>query len=81
MLGNYIDFRIFILSLSIGLFLVYIYEPTPTVIYVYPTPDNINKLQFKDKANNCYHFKANEVKCPSDTTQIHTIPLQTGEIQ
>ena len=48
---------------------------------MYPTPENVNKLQFKDKTNNCYHFKATEVKCPTDTSQIHTIPLQTGEQQ
>ena len=77
MFGKYIDFRLFFISLALGLLFVYIYQPTPTIIYVYPTPENINKLQVKDKTNNCYHFKANEVKCPTDTTQIHTIPLQS----
>ena len=78
MLGNYIDFRIFILSLAFGLFLVYIYEPTPTVIYVYPTPDNVNRLQVKDKANNCYHFQSNEIVCPDDPNKITIIPMQDG---
>ena len=78
MFGNYIDFRIFFVSLAVGLFLVYIYQPTPTVIYVYPTPDNIDKLQFKDKANNCYHFKADEIKCPKDKNTIQSIPVQDG---
>ena len=81
MIGKYIDFRIFFISLAVGLLLVYIYQPAPTIIYVYPTPENVNKIQFKDKTNNCYHFKSNEIKCPSDTTKIQTIPLQTGETE
>ena len=81
MLGKYIDFRLFLISLAFGLLLVYVYQPRPTIIYVYPTPENVNRLQFKDKTNNCYHFKANEVKCPSDTSQIHTIPVQAGEAE
>jgi len=44
----------FLISLVLGLFIVYMFNPTPTVIYVYPTPDNINKIQYKDYANNCY---------------------------
>ena len=48
-----IDFRIFILSLSIGLFFSYITSPPLEVIMVYPNPDNIDKLQYKDKSGNC----------------------------
>jgi hypothetical protein len=81
MFSKYIDFKLFIISLSIGIFLVYIYRPTPTVIYVYPTPDNVHKLQFKDMANNCFHFKSKEVTCPKDQSKIHTIPLQDGKSQ
>ena len=76
MFGNYINFPLFIISLAFGLFLVYINEPTPTVIYVYPTPDNIDKLQFKDKANNCYHFQSKEVTCPNDPNKINNILLK-----
>lgn len=81
MIGKYIDSRIFLLSLAFGLLFVYVYQPTPTVIYVYPTPDNIKNLQFRDKANNCFSFKAKEVSCPSDTKYIHNIPLQDGKLK
>jgi hypothetical protein len=81
MFGKYIDFRFFIISLTFGLFLTYIYRPAQTIIYVYPTPQNINNLQFRDKANNCYHFQQKEVKCPTDTSKIYTIPLQDGIVK
>lgn len=68
---------LFLISLSIGLLFVYLSEPSPTVIYVYPTPDNINEIEYKDRVGNCYTFEANEVSCPSDASQINSIPIQT----
>lgn len=76
MLNKYIDFRIFFISLAIGVFFVYLYQPTPTIIYVYPTPDNINKIQYKDEIDNCYEFKLKHVSCPKNKQDIHTIPPQ-----
>ena len=43
-----INVPLFIASLSFGLFLVYITSPRPDIIYVYPTPDNLDKIQYKD---------------------------------
>ena len=77
MLNKFIDFRIFFISLAIGLFLVYLHQPTPTIVFVYPTPENVNNLELKDKANNCFRFKSVEVTCPSDKSQIHDIPVQS----
>jgi hypothetical protein len=74
-----ISFPAFFISLVVGLLLVYIFNPTPTVIYVYPTPDNIDKLQYKDNANNCYEFQPKEVKCPADKSLISIIPLQSKQ--
>ena len=70
-----ISFPIFIISLSIGLLFVYLSTPPPTVIYVYPTPDNIDKVEYKDKADNCYQFKSTEVSCMSQQDP-KTIPIQ-----
>jgi hypothetical protein len=44
---------------------------------VYPTPDNVNTLEYIDKANNCFRFEAKEVNCPSDKSSIKDIPIQT----
>ena len=76
MISKYIDFKVFIISLAIGLFFVYLYQPPSSVIYVYPTPDNINVVEYKDKANNCFKFDAIEVMCPNNKGDINNIPMQ-----
>lgn len=76
MFYDLISFPAFLISLVIGLFVVYVFNPTPNVIYVYPTPENINKIQYKDYANNCYEFTPNEVKCPNDKKLINIISIQ-----
>ncbi len=76
MIGKYIDIRVIIVSLAVGLLFVYIWQPEQKIIYVFPTPDNIEQVQYKDKANNCYKFGATEVSCPSDKNKIKNIPLQ-----
>ena len=76
MISNFINFKIFLISLAIGLFIVYINQEKPTVIFVFPTPDNIDKITIKDKANNCYKFTSSEVQCPSDKKLISNIPIQ-----
>ena len=74
-LSSIISIPVFIISLSIGLLFVYLSTPPPTVIYVYPTPENINKVEYKDKADNCYQFKSTEVSCVN-SDEIKTIPIQ-----
>ena len=64
MLWNKVDWKIFFISFAIGLFLVYVYGGDIKKIYVYPTPDNMNEIQFKDKAGNCSSYKVEEVSCP-----------------
>tara|TARA_B100000902_G_C27297183_1_gene910665 strand:- start:684 stop:941 length:258 start_codon:yes stop_codon:yes gene_type:complete len=76
MFFNYIDFNYFIISLTIGLFFVYIIGPEQPVILVYPTPDNQEKYQYVDKADNCYTFKAKETDCSLFSEQMD-IPIQT----
>ena len=76
MLGKYINFSVFLVSLAIGILFVYLFQPELNVIYVYPTPDNQNKILYKDKTDNCFKFNAEEVECPDDTTKIKNIPIQ-----
>lgn len=73
---KYINVPVFIASLFIGLIMVYFTMPDMRVVYVYPTPDNIDKIQYKDTLNNCFRFKKKEVPCPNNEADISIIPIQ-----
>lgn len=73
---KFISIPAFIISLAVGLFFVYLTNPEPEIIYIYPTPVNIEQIQYKDKANNCYEFIQEKVKCPNDSEKIKVIPMQ-----
>ena len=77
-LGRFISLPLFLISLAVGLFFVYVLGPDMKVIYVYPTNDNVKNIQYKDSADNCFAFEANEVKCPTDLSKINVIPVQTN---
>ena len=76
MFSKYINIPVFLISLSVGLLLIYLFQPDLSVIYVYPTPNNQDKIQYKDKVDNCFKFNSEEVDCPSDTAKIKNIPIQ-----
>ena len=76
MILNYISFPTFLISFAIGLFFAYILGPETKTIFIYPSPENVDKILFKDKANNCFYFDQVEVKCPSNSSLISKIPIQ-----
>jgi hypothetical protein len=76
MLFKYIDLKIFIIALSLGLFYTYISDDYKKVIVLYPTPDNVQKYQYKDNADNCYTYKLDEVDCPDDDNKYQTVKIQ-----
>ena len=71
---KYINITIFLLAFLIGLIYMYCFDYNRKVV-VYPTPHNIDKIEYKDEAENCYGYKIKEVKCPSDKSKIINIPL------
>ena len=78
MLLNYISIPIFLVSFAIGLFFIYVLGPKMKKILIYPSPENVDKVLFKDNADNCFYFKQVEVKCPSDESKIFSIPIQAS---
>ena len=75
---KFIHVPLFLISLAVGVLFVYLTHDEPTIIYVYPTPDNINKIQYKDMADTCFQFTSTQVNCPSDN-KVKKIPAQTTE--
>ena len=68
---------VFVISFAVGLFFIYILGPENKKILVYPSPENIDKILFKDKADNCFIFEESPVECPNDSSLISQIPIQT----
>jgi hypothetical protein len=76
MIFDNISLPIFLVSFAIGLFFAYVMGPDMKVIYVYPTPENVDSILFKDKADNCFQFKQVNVECPQDVSFLSSIPIQ-----
>lgn len=73
---QYISLPIFLISFAVGLFFVYILGPEMKTIFIYPSPENVNKILFKDKADNCFYFEEEVVECPKDKSLLSFIPIQ-----
>lgn len=78
MISEYIDPFIFFIALFVGFFIAYITTPVPDIVIRYPSPENSGKITYKDSANNCYKYKAKEVKCPK---KINHMPIQHVDIK
>jgi len=76
MILNYISIPIFLVSFAIGLFFIYVLGPEIKTVYIYPTPESVDKVLFKDKAENCFYFQEEDVKCPKNEALISNIPIQ-----
>jgi hypothetical protein len=74
---KYINVPVFLISFALGIFAVYITMPDKKIITVYPSPDNVQYIQYKDKADNCFQFKQTRVSCPKDENDIAKTPIQS----
>ena len=64
---------VFILSFLLGAVFIYLSPMEYKTIVVYPTPSNLEQIQYKDKADNCFQFSARLVDCGKN---VKKIPVQ-----
>lgn len=78
MFTKFINLPVFIISFIIGFVFINLSVPATTTVFVYPTPDNIRKIEYIDKAGNCFEYIGDNVDCPDDVSKIKNIPPQMG---
>lgn len=66
----------FFLAFAIGMLAVYLTAPPPTIVVKFPSPYNVGKVTYRDKADNCYKYVAEDVPCPKDAARIRSQPIQ-----
>lgn len=76
MVFSYISVYAFIISFAIGLFFVYILGADIKKVHIYPSPENVNKILYKDNADNCFQFIPNQIECPKDRSKISDVLIQ-----
>lgn len=76
-----IDPFYFFVAFGIGILIVYISTPPPEVVLKFPSPYNAGKVLYKDKANSCYRYKAEDVACPRDKSMIRPQPILEDFVQ
>ncbi len=65
----------FFLAFGIGLMMCYILTPPPEVVVKFPSPYNAGQVVYKDKANSCFTYAADEVACPRDRSTVRPQPV------
>jgi len=73
-ISKYINISVFLITFLLGLLYIYYIDYSRRVV-VYPNRYNIDKIEYKDEAENCFEYKVQEVKCPSDKSKIENVPL------
>jgi hypothetical protein len=60
----------FLVSAFFGWILICLMPIEYKTVIVYPSPDNLNKIQYKDKGDNCFEFSSSSVQCTSKAKKI-----------
>lgn len=71
----HIDPFFFFVAFAVGMLFVYLSTPPPEVVLKFPSPYNAGKVVYKDKANSCYKYFAEDVSCPKDRSLILPQPI------
>ena len=73
---NFIEPKVFFISLFVGFFLVYIFTPTAKVVFQYPTIYNTGKITYEDDTGQCYKYRHVSIPCPKNKKEIKSHIIQ-----
>mgnify|MGYP003970121821 CR=1 FL=1 len=73
---KFFNIKFLILGVVFGFIALHFSDSEKRTVHVYPTLENSGVIQYKDGAGNCFSFENIIVECPTDESQIHTIPVQ-----
>lgn len=62
---DHLNLKYFLISFCVGIMVVYITQPKTQIVHKFPSPMTIEQ-KYRDGANNCYKFEAEEVECTQD---------------
>lgn len=64
-----------IVGIIIGIVGIYMLKPDKTVFFKFPTPDNCQKIVYKDKNGICYKYTAKMVDCDKNEDKLKPYPI------
>ncbi len=65
----------FFSAFAVGLLFCYLVTPARKVVVKFPSPYNAGQITYKDNADNCFKFNADEVDCPQDRALVRPQPV------
>jgi hypothetical protein len=65
----------FLFGIVIGIIGILFVNPDKNIIQKYPTPENAEKIVYKDKNGICYTYKAKVVDCDKNESRLKHFPL------
>jgi hypothetical protein len=74
MLGHFVWWT-FLLGIVVGVISVYYVTPAMSTVIKYPTPQEVDKLIYKDKNGVCYQYTTKDVNCDANETRLRSFPL------
>lgn len=78
MFTKFINLPVFITSFIIGIIFINLSTTQTKTVFVYPTPENVEHIEYIDRADNCFTYNYKKVECPKDKSTIVNIPPQMG---
>ena len=65
-LGDYVSYKVFIVSFLVGLLCVYLLPVELDTVLVYPSPDNYKNIMYKDGSGACFRLDPSVAECGSN---------------